>query len=135
MQDAFRQVERERCRRIVELVFGGSSARAAAQGEHTLTQLLDSLMMIALRAIDGGTVITKLNDVIPKAKMDDMTMKDREQDRPRLTFETDFEADGRWIAECAQLPGVMVYGSNPGIALLDCLRLAQRVMEDKESHD
>jgi len=28
----------------------------------------------------------------------------------QLTIETEQEADGRWIAEVPQLPGVLVYG-------------------------
>ena len=43
-----------------------------------------------------------------------------------LTIEFDREADGRWIAEVPELPGVMVYGDSKEDATLRVQALAYR---------
>lgn len=48
-----------------------------------------------------------------------------------LHVEIDQEADGRWIAEIADLPGVMAYGPTPGRAVCDAKVLALRVLADR----
>ncbi len=45
-----------------------------------------------------------------------------------FTVEIDREADGRWIAEIAELPGVMVYGSTREEAMARAKVLALRVL-------
>ena len=48
--------------------------------------------------------------------------------RPRcMTIETEREADGRWIAEMPELPGVMVYGVTEAEACAKVTALAWRV--------
>jgi predicted RNase H-like HicB family nuclease len=48
-----------------------------------------------------------------------------------LKIETEQEADGRWIAEIAALPGVMCYGSSRAEALAKVEALALRVLADR----
>jgi predicted RNase H-like HicB family nuclease len=51
-----------------------------------------------------------------------------------LTFETEREADGRWLAEVPQLPGVMAYGDTHGAAMAKAEALALRVLADRIDH-
>ena len=53
-----------------------------------------------------------------------------------FTIECEREADGRWIAEIAQLPGVLAYGSSADEATIKAQVLALRVLaEQLESND
>lgn len=49
-------------------------------------------------------------------------------------IELDREDDGRWIAEIAALPGVMVYGATRAEALAKCQALALRTLADRIEH-
>ena len=51
-----------------------------------------------------------------------------------LKVELEQEADGRWIAEIAELPGVMCYGSSREDALARVEVLALRVLADRKEH-
>jgi predicted RNase H-like HicB family nuclease len=44
--------------------------------------------------------------------------------------ETGLEADGRWIAEVIELPGVLAYGATEKEAVASVLALALRVLAD-----
>jgi predicted RNase H-like HicB family nuclease len=46
-------------------------------------------------------------------------------------FELEREADGRWIAEVVELPGVLVYGSSQDDAIAHLQALALRVVADR----
>ena len=48
-----------------------------------------------------------------------------------LTIELEEEADGRWIAEIPQLPGVLVYGDTSERAAQLARALAFRVLADQ----
>jgi predicted RNase H-like HicB family nuclease len=48
-----------------------------------------------------------------------------------LTIELEQEADGRWIAEIPQLPGVLVYGNTSEKAAQMARALAFRVLADQ----
>jgi len=48
-----------------------------------------------------------------------------------LAVETEQEADGRWIAEIPQIPGVMAYGANRHEAISRAEALALRVLADR----
>ena len=48
----------------------------------------------------------------------------------RFTIETEIEEDGRWIAEIAQLPGVMQYGRSRDEAIARAEALALRVRHE-----
>ena len=48
-----------------------------------------------------------------------------------LTIELEQEADGRWIAEVPQLPGVLVYGNTQERAAQLVRALAFRVLADQ----
>ncbi len=48
--------------------------------------------------------------------------------------ELELEADGRWIAEIPELPGVMVYGSTRDDALAKVEALALRVIAEQLEH-
>ena len=50
-------------------------------------------------------------------------------------IEFDREADGRWIAEIPQLPGVMVYGATQAEAKARVQALALRVVAEQLEHD
>lgn len=52
----------------------------------------------------------------------------------RFTVETEREDDGRWIAEVAELPGVMKYGRTRDEAIAQVEALALRVMADRIEH-
>jgi predicted RNase H-like HicB family nuclease len=51
-----------------------------------------------------------------------------------LTIETDQEDDGRWIAEVAELPGVLTYGNTRVEAIQLAEALALRVLADRLEH-
>lgn len=51
-----------------------------------------------------------------------------------LTIETEQEADGRWIAEVPELPGVLAYGSSEREAVAKAEVLALRVIADQLEH-
>jgi predicted RNase H-like HicB family nuclease len=52
----------------------------------------------------------------------------------RFTVETEREDDGRWIAEVAELPGVMKYGQTRDKAIAQVEALTLRVMADRIEH-
>jgi predicted RNase H-like HicB family nuclease len=51
-----------------------------------------------------------------------------------MRIEIDREEDGRWIAEIAELPGVMVYGDTRNQAIAKAEALALRVLADRLDH-
>jgi predicted RNase H-like HicB family nuclease len=51
-----------------------------------------------------------------------------------LTVEVEQEADGRWIAEVLELPGVLTYGQTPPEAVARAQALALRVLADRLDH-
>ena len=51
-----------------------------------------------------------------------------------LTIETEQEEDGRWIAEIAQLPGVLAYGATADEASAKAEILALRVLAERLEH-
>lgn len=51
-----------------------------------------------------------------------------------LSIETEFEDDGRWIAEIPQLPGVLAYGATADEACAKAEILALRVLADRLEH-
>jgi predicted RNase H-like HicB family nuclease len=51
-----------------------------------------------------------------------------------LTLECEREADGRWLAEVPELPGVLAYGDSAVEALAKAEILALRVLADRIEH-
>ena len=51
-----------------------------------------------------------------------------------LTIELEREADGRWAAEIATLPGVMCYGADRDEAVAHVQALALRVIAERLEH-
>jgi predicted RNase H-like HicB family nuclease len=51
-----------------------------------------------------------------------------------MRIEVEQEADGRWIAEIADLAGVMVYGATREEAIRKAKALALRVLADRLEH-
>jgi predicted RNase H-like HicB family nuclease len=51
-----------------------------------------------------------------------------------LTVELEQEADGRWIAEVVELPGVLAYGPSAQEAIAKAKALALRVVADRLEH-
>ena len=49
----------------------------------------------------------------------------------KLVLEVEQEIDGRWLAEIADLPGVMAYGQTPDEAKSKAQALALRVIADR----
>jgi predicted RNase H-like HicB family nuclease len=45
--------------------------------------------------------------------------------------ETELEADGRWIAEIVDVPGVMAYGATENEAVASAQALALRILADR----
>lgn len=52
----------------------------------------------------------------------------------KLRIEVEQEADGRWIAEVADLSGVMAYGATSEEAITKAKALAFRVLADRLEH-
>ncbi|MGQ0456128.1 MAG: type II toxin-antitoxin system HicB family antitoxin [Hyphomicrobium sp.] len=52
----------------------------------------------------------------------------------KLTLETEQDADGRWIAEVPELPGVLAYGDTRDAAMAKAEALALRVLADRLDH-
>jgi predicted RNase H-like HicB family nuclease len=48
-----------------------------------------------------------------------------------LKVQLDCEVDGRWIAECVDLPGVVAYGRSREDAVERVKELAAKVMSDR----
>lgn len=55
-------------------------------------------------------------------------------DEMNFRVELEQEADGRWIAEVPELPGVMVYGTSQIDAQAKVKALALRVLADRIEH-
>mgnify|MGYP005609293919 FL=1 len=53
----------------------------------------------------------------------------------KLSIESEREADGRWIAEVPELPGVIAYGSDRKQALAKAQVLALRVLAERIEHN
>jgi predicted RNase H-like HicB family nuclease len=51
-----------------------------------------------------------------------------------MKIEIEREADGRWIAEVPELPGVLAYGKSRAEAIAKVEALALRVMADRLEH-
>jgi predicted RNase H-like HicB family nuclease len=51
-----------------------------------------------------------------------------------LAVQTEQETDGRWIAEIAQIPGVLSYGDSRQEAIFRVEALALRVLADRLEH-
>jgi predicted RNase H-like HicB family nuclease len=51
-----------------------------------------------------------------------------------MKIEIEREADGRWIAEIPELPGVMAYGDSRNEAISKAEALALRVLADRLEH-
>ncbi len=51
-----------------------------------------------------------------------------------MNIEIELEADGRWIAEVLDLPGVMAYGQSQEEAISKVEALALRVLADRLEH-
>jgi len=51
-----------------------------------------------------------------------------------LTVELEQEADGRWLAEVPELPGVLAYGADREAAARAAQALALRVVADRLDH-
>jgi predicted RNase H-like HicB family nuclease len=51
-----------------------------------------------------------------------------------FTIEFEEEADGRWIAEVAEIPGALVYGSTKDEASAKVQALALRVLAERLEH-
>ncbi len=51
-----------------------------------------------------------------------------------LTLEIENEADGRWLAEVRDLPGVLAYGATRDEAIARAEALALRVLADRLEH-
>lgn len=49
----------------------------------------------------------------------------------QFTIETEQEVDGRWIAEVAEIPGSMKYGSTKDEAIAHAEALALRVLAER----
>jgi predicted RNase H-like HicB family nuclease len=52
-----------------------------------------------------------------------------------MKIEIEREADGRWLAEVAELPGVMAYGDTRNQAISKTKALALRILADRLEHD
>jgi predicted RNase H-like HicB family nuclease len=51
-----------------------------------------------------------------------------------MRIEIEKEADGRWLAEVPDLPGVMAYGPDRAEAIVCVKALALRVLADRTEH-
>lgn len=51
-----------------------------------------------------------------------------------FTLQFEQEADGRWLAEVPELPGVLAYGATSNAALVQAEMLALRVLAEQLEH-
>jgi predicted RNase H-like HicB family nuclease len=51
-----------------------------------------------------------------------------------VTIEVEREADGRWLGEVPELPGVLAYGATREEAITRARELALRVLADRRVH-
>ncbi len=51
-----------------------------------------------------------------------------------LQIDIEQEIDGRWLAECRAIPGVMAYGKTPAAARAQAEALAVRVLAERIEH-
>ncbi len=51
-----------------------------------------------------------------------------------FTVEYEREADGRWLAEVVEMPGVLAYGGTSDEAIAKAQALALRVLADRLEH-
>jgi predicted RNase H-like HicB family nuclease len=58
-------------------------------------------------------------------------MSASKSEKRSLRIEVDREEDGRWIAEVAELPGVLAYGGSETEAVNAAKALALRVLADR----
>jgi predicted RNase H-like HicB family nuclease len=54
--------------------------------------------------------------------------------KPPIAVHLDREADGRWIADVPELPGVTVYGSSEEEAMANAKAMALHVIADRIEH-
>lgn len=61
----------------------------------------------------------------------------RQMQGPQVIFKVELEreVDGRWLAEIAELPGLLAYGATPDQARARVQALALRVVADRLEHD
>ena len=52
----------------------------------------------------------------------------------QFTLEVEREADGRWLAEVAQLPGALAYGDSANEAMAKAEALALRALAEQLEH-
>ena len=52
----------------------------------------------------------------------------------KLSLDCERESDGRWLAEVAQLPGVLAYGASANEAMAKAEVLALRVLAEQLEH-
>jgi predicted RNase H-like HicB family nuclease len=52
----------------------------------------------------------------------------------QFILECEHEEDGRWLAEVAQLPGVLAYGTSANEAMAKAQVLALRVLAERLEH-
>ncbi|MHB1618055.1 MAG: type II toxin-antitoxin system HicB family antitoxin [Metallibacterium sp.] len=52
----------------------------------------------------------------------------------KFTLDCEHEDDGRWLAEIAQLPGVLAYGNSAQEAMTKAEVLALRVLAERLEH-
>ena len=52
----------------------------------------------------------------------------------QFTLEVEREADGRWLAEVAQLPGALAYGNSANEAMAKAEALALRALAEQLEH-
>jgi predicted RNase H-like HicB family nuclease len=53
----------------------------------------------------------------------------------KLTLECEQDADGRWLADVPELPGVMAYGLSANDAMAKAQALALRVLAERLEHN
>ena len=53
----------------------------------------------------------------------------------KVTIEHEREADGRWLAEVPELPGVLAYGATAKEAMAKVEALALRVLAERLEHN
>jgi predicted RNase H-like HicB family nuclease len=56
------------------------------------------------------------------------------EDKMNFTIEQEQEADGRWLAEVLQLPGILAYGATSLEAVAKAEILALRVIAERLEH-
>src|SRR3989442_1323092 len=94
----------------------------------------DSRGLADARSPRGGRSWSRLVSSREKAATRPRARRHTREEMIKFRVEIEQEADGRWIAEVVELPGVIAYGSSQQMARAKVQALASRMVADRREH-